>query len=152
MGYSLYATPTREAALQNPTFAWMLNGERLYESLRTLYPLLASGEDKPPFCFETYPYVASCGYAGRKLKAADKNRDRRQILKSGGIDESVLPNGDLVDAGICALVAISIAIDNAAATGEARDGFIVTPPWPAGLAIDPNTPEVIRDEYGDPFR
>jgi len=152
MGYTLYATPTREAALQNPYFAWMLNGERLYGSLGKLFPLLGSIEDKPPFCFETYPYVASCAYAGRKLRAADKNRDRRQLLKSGGIDEAVLPNGDFVDAGICALVAISVAINNATATGQAGDGFIVTPPWPPGLPIDPNPSEMISDEDGDPIR
>jgi len=152
MGYTLYATPTREAALQNPAFAWMLNGERLYGSLRKLFPLFNSSDDKPPFCFETYPYVASCAYAGRKLRAGDKDRDRRQILKSGGVDETILRNGDFVDAGICALVAISVAIDNATARGDVGDGYIVTPPWPPGLSIDPNAPEVISDEDGAPIR
>jgi len=151
-GYSLYATPTRDVAVSNPTFAWMLNGERLFEALRKHFPLLASVEDKPPFCFETYPFVASCAYAGKTLKKADKNRDRRQILRSGGIDETILRNQDFVDAGICALVANSVAIDYCEIWGEPSEGCIVTPPWPPGLAIDPETTSVLSEDGDDPFR
>jgi predicted nuclease with RNAse H fold len=129
MGYSLYPTPTRKVALQNPTYAWMLNGEKLYQALQLEYPLIESIEAKPPFCFETYPYATSCAYMGRKLDADDKNQDRRQILRTVGIDDSGFANIDFVDAAICALVGCSVSIDYCTAIGLAADGFMVFPPW-----------------------
>jgi predicted nuclease with RNAse H fold len=126
-GYSSFPTPRRELALTNPTNAWMLNGERLYIALRAKFPLFDGKVPDEPFCFETYPYVASCGLAGRRLEAKNKRRDRRDIIRSTGIDDQALTNGDFLDAAICAMAAFSVAIDYATMCGNAEEGFIVAP-------------------------
>ena len=128
LGYSSYPTPWREVALEAPAFAWMLNGERLYAALRTQYPLFAGTIPDGRFCFETYPFVASCGLAGRRLKAEDKNRDRRELIRAAGLDDRPLRNIHYVDAAICALVAFSVAIDYCSTCGNPEEGFIVLPP------------------------
>lgn len=126
-GYSSFPTPRREVALTNPINAWMLNGERLYIALRDEFPLFDGKVPSGRFCFETYPYVASCGLAGRRLEAKNKRRDRRDIIRSAGIDDKVLTNGDYLDAAICAMAACSVAIDYAAMCGNPEEGFIVAP-------------------------
>jgi predicted nuclease with RNAse H fold len=126
-GYSSFPTPRREVALANPINAWMLNGERLYTALRAEFTLFDGKIPDESFCFETYPYVASCGLAGRRLEAKNKRRDRRDIIRSAGIDDQALTNGDFLDAAICAMAAFSVAIDYATMCGNAEEGFIVAP-------------------------
>lgn len=77
---------------------------------------------------EGYPYLAACAYSGRILQAADKNSDRRDVIRAAGIDDRPLRNTDYVDAAICALVACSVSIDYCTATGNTDEGFIVSPP------------------------
>lgn len=126
-GYASFPTPSRERALHNPANAWMLNGERLYTTLVPEYPLFRGTTPEGRFCFETYPYLASCGLAGRRLDAQFKRRDRRDIVRSAGIDDRPLKNGDFLDAAICALAAFSVAIDYATMCGNAEEGFILAP-------------------------
>ncbi len=125
MGYSSYPTPLQPTAVGNPNYAWMLNGERLYAALRPDFPLFSGKIPDGRFCFETYPYVTSCGLAGRKLRAENKNRDRRDILRAAGIDDLPLKNIHYVDAAICALAAQSVKIDYCIACGNAEEGFII---------------------------
>ncbi len=127
MGYSSFPTPRREVAVANPVNAWMLNGEKLYEALRAEFPLFTGKVPDGRFCFETYPYLVSCGLAGRRLEAKNQRRDRRDIVRSAGIDDQILTNGDYLDAVICALAACSVAIDYATMVGNAEEGFIVAP-------------------------
>ena len=105
----------------------MLNGERLYTALRAEFPLFDGKIPNGRFCFETYPYVVSCGLAGRRLEAKNKRRDRRDIIRSAGIDDQPLTNGYFLDAAICAMAAFSVAIDYATMCGNAEEGFIVAP-------------------------
>lgn len=126
-GYSSFSTPRREVALLDPINAWMLNGERLYNALRAKFPLFDGEVPDEPFCFETNPYVASCGLAGRRLEAKNKRRDRRDIIRSAGIDDQVLTNCAFLDAAICGMAAYSVAIDYATMCGNAEEGFIVAP-------------------------
>ncbi len=127
-GYATHATPTRERATQIPFYRWMLNGERLYAALQPRFPLYRQVGTKPPFCFETYPYLAACGYAAKRLKAAHKKIDRRNVVKAAGVDDAPLTNIDFVDAAICALVALSISIDYGTAAGNPGEGYMLYPP------------------------
>jgi predicted nuclease with RNAse H fold len=127
-GYATHATPSRERASQIPFYRWMLNGERLYAALQQHFPLYRDVGAKPPFCFETYPYLAACGYAARRLKAAHKKIDRRNLIKAAGIDDAPLTNIDFVDAAICAMVALSVSIDYGTAAGNPEEGYILYPP------------------------
>lgn len=129
-GYSSFPTPRRELAYENPLNAWMLNGEQLYIALRAEFPLFDGNVPNGRFCFETYPYLASCGLAGRRLEAENKRRDRRDIIRSAGIDDQVLTNADYLDAAICAMAACSMVIEYAAVCGNAEEGFIVAPCYP----------------------
>lgn len=128
LGYSSYPTPIREVALDSTNYSWMLNGERLYAALQADYPIFQGETPERQMCFETYPYVASCGLAGRKLKADTKNRDRREIIRAAGINDGYLRNQDFVDAAICALVGLSVAINYYSACGNPQEGFIIYPP------------------------
>lgn len=127
MGYSSFPTPRREQAVANPMNAWMLNGEQLYAALRLEFPLFNGKIPDGRFCFETYPYLASCGLACRRLEAKNKRHDRRDIIRSAGINEQTLTNGDYLDAAICAMAACSVAIDYVTMCGNAEEGFIVAP-------------------------
>lgn len=127
-GYSTHATPTRETAKENPFYGWMFNGEALYTALQSVYPLFKSEGRSTRFCFETYPYLAACAFTGRRLKAADKNADRRELIRGAGLDDQVLRSIDYVDAAICALVAFSVSLDYCTAFGEDTEGYILSPP------------------------
>jgi len=128
-GFRIFYTPTREIGTERKFSQWMLNGERLYAELLKHYPLYG-GEPSVPTrcCFETYPYIAACGLANKRMSAKNKNRDRRQVILSAGIDPTAFKNQDYVDAAICALVAYSVHIDYCTAYGDAQEGFILTPP------------------------
>jgi len=126
--FSYHATPTREQAEANDFYAWMLNGERLYAALQKRFPLFVGREMPTPFCFETYPYLATCAYAGRRLQAADKRTDRRDIIRAAGISDQSLTNIDYVDAAICALVAFSVSCDYCVTLGDEAEGFILCAP------------------------
>jgi predicted nuclease with RNAse H fold len=127
MGYSSFPTPRREVAVANPVNAWMLNGERLYAALRSNFPLFNGKVPDGRFCFETYPYLASCGLACRRLEAKNKLHDRRDIIRSAGINDQTLTNGDFLDAAICAMAACSVAINYVTMCGNAEEGYIVAP-------------------------
>lgn len=128
-GFRIFFTPERETGTKRKFSHWMLNGERLYAELVKHYPLYG-GEPSTPArcCFETYPYIAACGLANRRMSAKNKNRDRREIIRSAGIEPVSLKNQDFVDAAICALVAYSVHIDYCTAYGDSQEGFILTPP------------------------
>lgn len=128
-GFRIFFTPTKEIGAERKFSQWMLNGERLYGELVKHYPLYR-GESPAPArcCFETYPYIAACGLANKRMSAKNKNHDRREVIRSAGIDPATLRNQDYVDAAICALVAYSVHIDYCTAYGDAREGFILTPP------------------------
>lgn len=128
-GFHIFFTPTREIGTARKFSRWMLNGERLYAELLKHYPLHNGNTQAPPrCCFETYPYIAACGLANKRLSAKNKNRDRREVIRSAGIDPALLKNQDYVDATICALVAYSVHADACIAYGHAEEGFILTPP------------------------
>lgn len=129
-GISCFRTPQRAAALGRPFFAWVFNGEALFS---TLMPEFAHFEGRPygrgrPVCFETYPFAAATALAGRKLRAADKDADRRLLLRAAGVDLTPLRGIDTVDAALCALVACSYVAGRHTAVGNRAEGFIV---WPA---------------------
>jgi predicted nuclease with RNAse H fold len=127
-GHSSYSTPSRDRGLDMPTSLWVFNGERLYQALAANFPLFTGRTPPHPFAFETYPYLATCAYAGRRLKADDKTSDRRDIVRGAGIDDTSLRNIDFIDATICALVAYSVNIDYFTRYGNAEEGFILAPP------------------------
>jgi predicted nuclease with RNAse H fold len=160
-GIRCFASPSRAAALGHPSnyFGWMLQGEALYQELAASHPPLAAlpqqtppPEALPPAglasrgraasapaCFETFPHAITWQLRGGQASAADKRRQRSELLRQASIDPAPLTSIDLIDAALCALAAHHLASGRPCrAFGEAATGLIVVPAGP--LAGEPPPP------------
>ena len=122
-----FATPTRARAKQSRFYAWVFNGERLYNQLFKHYALFNGTRRAGPACFETFPHAVVCALAGRVVAAHPKRETRRNALRQLGYDVSSLSNVDLVDAALCALTADGFVRGSYRLFGEQTEGFIVVP-------------------------
>ena len=124
-----FATPTRERAKSNGTgfYAWVFNGERLYQQLQEHYPLFNGVHCEGPVCIETFPHAAACALAGRVVSAKHKASVRRKVLQDRGYDVSCLSNIDYVDAAICAVAADAFCKNSYQDFGNCEEGFIIVP-------------------------
>jgi predicted nuclease with RNAse H fold len=132
LGIRCFATPSRQAALAHPFYAWMRNGMSLYRRLSSAYPLLsAPGSPKARVCFETFPQAVACALAGRRLAARNKRADRRALLEAAGVEASSLGSIDWIDAALCALAAHRYLLGKAQRLGNPGGGFLVLPYGPS---------------------
>ncbi len=124
-----FKTPTRERALKNSSgfYGWVFNGEQLYRELLKRYPLFDGQRGDAHAVFETFPHAVVCALAGKVVTAKPKAKTRRKALCDQGYDDSVLPNIDFVDAGLCALTAKAFLDDRWQCFGSKQEGFIVVP-------------------------
>jgi predicted RNase H-like nuclease len=83
--------------------------------------------DSNPVCFETFPQAVACALAGKIISAKRKSSVRRKLLGDMGIDTTILPNIDFVDAALCAVTANSLLACNTKLYGDLAEGLIVTP-------------------------
>lgn len=142
-GIQTFATPTRDKAVGNGFYAWMLAGEALYGALAQAgYPLLDSPwlAGRGRACFETFPQAVACYLAGRRLSAKHKATERRALLAQAGIDVATLSNQDWVDGALCALTAQHLAKGTVNAFGDAASGFILVPASDLERLPPPETP------------
>ncbi len=122
-----FATPTRARAKQSRFYAWVFNGERLYNQLFKHYALFNGVWRAGPACFETFPHAVVCALAGRVVAAHPKRETRRAALRKPGYEVSMLSNVDFVDAALCAVTAAAFARGSYRLFGERNEGFIVVP-------------------------
>lgn len=124
-----FATPTRERAENNDNgfYAWVFNGEKLYQQLQKHYPLFSGLHCEGPMCIETFPHAVACALAGRVVSAKHKASVRRKVLQDRGYDVSSLPNIDYVDAAICAVAADAFRKNYYQNFGNCEEGFIIVP-------------------------
>lgn len=122
-----FATPTRARAKQSRFYAWVFNGERLYNQLFKHYALFNGTRRAGPACFETFPHAVVCALAGRVVASHPKRETRRNALRQLGYDVSSLSNVDLVDAALCALTADGFVRGRVQLFGNKVEGFIVVP-------------------------
>ena len=124
-----FSTPSKARAMNSASnfYGWVLNGELLYARLMKRYRLFDGERIEGPVCLETFPQAVACELAGRVVSAKSKVRVRRQVLKSYGLDESVFPNIDFVDAALCAVVADHFFQGKYQKFGVPDEGFIVVP-------------------------
>jgi len=130
-GIWCFSTPSREVAEKHPTghFQWMLAGAELFRCLEATHHLF-SGMPCParlPVCFETFRHAVVCALAGKVVTARPKATKRRTALCNQGYDDTVLPNIDFVDAGLCALAALHLVATKIKKYGNAESGIIVVP-------------------------
>ena len=122
-----FATPTRARAKQSRFYAWVFNGERLYNQLFKHYALFNGARRAGPACFETFPHAVVCALAGRVVLAHPKRETRRAALRKPGYEVSMLSNVDFVDAALCAVTAAAFAGGSYRLFGQTKEGFIVVP-------------------------
>ncbi len=122
-----FATPTRARAKQSRFYAWVFNGERLYNQLFKHYALFNGVWRAGPACFETFPHAVVCALAGRVVAAHPKRETRRTALRKPGYEVSMLSNVDFVDAALCAVTANAFAGGSYRLFGQTKEGFIVVP-------------------------
>lgn len=124
-----FATPTRERAKTNTKgfYAWVFNGEKLYQQLQKHYPLFNGERCEGRVCVETFPHAAACALAGQVVSAKHKASARRKALQDRGYDVSGLPNIDYVDAAVCAIAANAFRLNNYRSFGDRAEGFIIVP-------------------------
>ncbi len=125
LGIRCFATPVRETGESHPFYAWMRNGQALYERLSGDFPLLDSTALR--VCFETFPHAVACALAGRLLSARSKRSDRRRLLEAAGVGTHALGSLDLVDAALCALAAHRYLLGDYRRVGDPAGGFIFLP-------------------------
>jgi len=132
-GIRCFASPSRAAALSHPSdyYGWMLQGEALYRELEASHPLLTGLPPSGPACFETFPHAIAWQLRGGQASAAQKRRQRTELLRQAGIDPAPLTGMDQIDAALCALAAAHLASGRPClAYGEAVSGLIVVPQGP----------------------
>lgn len=122
-----FATPTRARAKQSQFYAWVFNGERLYNQLFKHYALFNGTRRSSLTCFETFPHAVVCALAGRVVAAHPKRETRRNALRQRGYDVGSLTNVDFVDAGLCAITADAFLHGRVKLFGNKVEGFIVVP-------------------------
>jgi len=128
---SCFWTPTREKAVTHPKkfYQWMFNGEDLFKTFSTDYPLLTSAayaSGTPSF--ETFPYAITCAILGKENTFARlKDVQRREVLNHFNIDYPALFTIDQVDATLCAITANLLMSGKTEAFGDASGGFIHFP-------------------------
>jgi len=127
-GIWCFSSPTKQRALNHEFYRWMLNGERLYESLKLHRYLRFDGKRNDGLrCIETFPHAIVCAMAGKVIPAKHKSRVRRETLHKAGYDTNSLSNVDLLDAALCAVAAYQFSKGNYNVFGDSTEGFIVVP-------------------------
>jgi len=134
-GIWCFSSPThRKAHTPHPStyFDCMLQGEKLYQALEASHPLVCRLPIAGNACLETFPHAITWHLRGGKAKAAQKRRQRRELLQQAGIDLAPLTSINLIDAALCALTAqIAAAGGECVHYGEPESGWIVVPRGPA---------------------
>jgi len=122
-----FYTPTRERAQGNPFYSWMLNGEKLFQSLLKHFSLYTGQRNAKRVCFETFPHAIVCALSGEIVPAHPKTSVRREVLRKRGLDISRLTNIDFVDAALCAVAAEAFRRGEFDRYGDQKEGFVVVP-------------------------
>jgi len=126
-GQQTSLSPALTLAGKKRFYDWVFNGEKLYQQLRSHYPLFDGEQRKGRVCFETFPHAVVCALAGRVIRARPKASIRRNALRNRGYDCGPLPNIDFVDAALCAVAAEAFRHGRIKRFGGRSEGFIVVP-------------------------
>lgn len=85
-GISSFSTPTRQLALSNAKhfYGWMFSGERVYQALAPIYPLLVEKDySGGRASFETFPHAIVCAMLGRTLHPQSKSEPSVDSFSKG---------------------------------------------------------------------
>lgn len=111
----------------HPFYRWMRVGFAIYHRLEAVYPLFRGG-DPTGTAAEVFPHASAVFLAGRSRQPdEDKVSFRRQVLRSWGVDASVLPTPDRVDAAVAALTGLLAVEGRRDQVGDPEEGVILLP-------------------------
>jgi hypothetical protein len=140
-GIRCFSSPTHQKAHtphRTGYFDWMLQGEKLYQSLEASHPLVRRLPIAGPGCFETFPHAITWHLRGGQAQAAQKRAQRQALLRQAGIVLAPRTSIDLIDAVLCALTAHHAASGgDCVVHGEPDSGLIIVPDFPLLRASNP---------------
>lgn len=124
LGINSMPTPPESAATKHHD--WMRVGFSVYDKLVPRYPRYRGGSVKDTAA-EYFPHASAVLLAGQIGAFKDKLPFRRSVLANHGIDLSLLPTVDRVDAALGALTGL-IALENGHSwVGDADEGALLLP-------------------------
>lgn len=111
----------------HPFFRWMRVGFSIYESLSPAYKLFR-GSALLGTAAEVFPEATAVLLAGR-LRNADESKKvfRSQVLEKNGVDASILPTVDRVDAALAALTGLLALEGTYSKVGDRAEGVMILP-------------------------
>jgi predicted nuclease with RNAse H fold len=125
LGISSY--PTGSDPGDHPFYRWMRVGFCVFLAVAERYPLYRAGELRGRAA-EVFPNASAEFLAGRpRGKAESKVRFRRQVLRTLGVDDGVLPGIDRVDAALAALTGLLALEGQWSCVGDPEEGVILLP-------------------------
>jgi predicted nuclease with RNAse H fold len=124
LGINCYYTPSDPG--DNPFYDWVKVGISIFEALSGIYPLFR-GESLAITAAEVFPHASATLLAGEVPSRSETEAFRRNVLRSNGVDEAVLPTLDRVDAALGALTGILALEGTYSTVGDPNEGVILLP-------------------------
>jgi len=111
----------------HPFYRWMRVGFSIYEALASTFPLFR-GDAPLGTAAEVFPEATAVLLAGRLRNGDESKRAfRGRVLEENGIDSSVLPTVDTIDAALAALTGLLALEGTYTGVGDPAEGVIVLP-------------------------
>lgn len=126
-GIQCFNTPSDKRMADHPFYEWMTVGFAVYEVIADRYPRYRGGAAKA-CSIEVFPHATAVVLAGALPPVGiSKQRWRRDVLGSCGVDVRGLRSIDQVDAALAALTGLYALERRFSAPGDPREGQIVLP-------------------------
>jgi predicted nuclease with RNAse H fold len=126
-GIQCFNTPSDERMAKNPFYEWMTIGFAAFKALEADFPRYRGSSAKGT-SIEVFPHASAVVLAGHlPPKGISSHAWRREILRTHGVDASVLRSSDQVDAALAALTGLFALERRFSAPGDPREGQIVVP-------------------------
>jgi predicted RNase H-like nuclease len=126
-GIQCFNTPSDRRMAEHPFYEWMTVGFAAFRAIEDRYPRYRGGVVRGT-AIEVFPHASAVVLAGTlPPPSVPKQRWRRSVLRSCGVDVNGLRSGDQVDAALAALTGLFALERRFSAPGDPREGTIVVP-------------------------
>jgi predicted nuclease with RNAse H fold len=127
LGITAFSTPTDPG--DHAFYRWMRAGFTVFASVADRYPNFRNGPIRNT-ALEVFPEASATLLTGTLCPSGQKIPFRRAVLRAYGIDDTLLPSIDAVDAGLAALTGLRALAGQFTAIGDPVEGVIVVPVAP----------------------
>lgn len=126
-GIQCFNTPSDAKMAEHPFYEWMTIGFEAYRAIEDTFPRYRTGPVNGT-AIEVFPHATAVVLAGcLPPRGASPHAWRRTVLRSAGVDASVLRSADQVDAALAALTGLYALERRFSAPGDPKEGKIVLP-------------------------